>query len=59
MPQTEYIAEQEPKLLDALKDVALQLKWLTGAGRTPAQRKALERARRVLEENGQDVRALD
>jgi hypothetical protein len=59
MPHTEYIAEQGPELLDALKDVALQLKWVTGAGRTPAQQKALERARQALEENGQDVRALD
>jgi hypothetical protein len=45
--------------LDALKDAALQLKWVTGAGRTPGQQKALDRARQVLEENGQDVRALD
>jgi hypothetical protein len=59
MPHSEYIAEQGPKLLDALRDVALQLKWVTGAGRTPAQQKALESARQVLEENGQDVRPLD
>jgi hypothetical protein len=59
MPHTEYIAEQGPKLWDALKDVALQLKWVTGAGRTPAQQKALECARQVLEENGQDVTPFD
>lgn len=57
--RTPNIAEQGPKLLDALRDVALQLKWVTGAGRTPAQQKALERARQALEENGQDVRPLD
>jgi len=44
--------------LDALKDVAIRLSLTTKGKRTVAQQKGLDRARRVLEEIGQDASFL-